>query len=164
MKAAVPTPAPAPASSAAPAQVPQGTVITVMVSGSINSATHHADDNFRGTMVQPVIVNGAPIIPYGTEVTMQLAQGNEGFGLTLTGIVLNGRTLAANSTPAALDAQTASRNAAMKQAIASAGARADRLRSRLEAQEVMVTGSRVNVPSGTRLTFTLSDPISVSPQ
>jgi len=52
----------------------------------------------------------------------------------------------------------------MEQAIASAGPRADRLRSRLEAQEVVVTGSRVNVPSGTRLTFTLSDPIPLSPQ
>jgi hypothetical protein len=29
---------------------------------------------------------------------------------------------------------------------------------------VVVTGSRVNVPSGTRLIFTLSDPITISPQ
>jgi hypothetical protein len=135
-----------------------------MVSGAINSATSHAGDNFRGTLVQPVIVNGAQLLPYGTQVTMQLGQGNEGFGLTLTGLVLNGRTLAASSTPAALDAQSASRNAAMEQAIASAGPRADRLRSRLEAQEVVVTGSRVNVPSGARLTFTLSDPIPLSSQ
>lgn len=164
MRAAVPTPAPAPASPAASVQLPQGTPITVMVSGSINSATNHAGDNFRGTTVQPVILSGAAIIPYGTQVTMQLGEGNEGFGLRLTGILLNGRTLAAHSTPAALDAQTASRNAAMEQAIASAGPRADRLRSRLEAQEVVVTGSRINVPSGTRLTFTLADPISLSPQ
>jgi len=164
MRASAPRQAPAPASSAASVQVPEGTVITVMVSGSINSATHHAGDNFRGTIVQPVIVNGIPLLPYGTQVAMQLVQGNERFCLTLTGIVLNGRTLAASSTLAAPDAQTASRNAAMEQAIASAGPRADRLRSRLEAQEVVVTGSRVNVPSGTRLTFTLSDPISISPQ
>ena len=134
-----------------------------MVSGSINSASNRPGDNFRGTIVQPVIVNGAPLFPYGTQVTMQLAQGNEGLGLTLTGIVLNGRTLSASSSPAALDAQTASRNAAMEQAIASAGPRADRLRSRFEAQEVVVTGSRVNVPSGSRLTFALSDPITISP-
>jgi hypothetical protein len=164
MRASTPPQAPAHASGAAAAQVPQGTLITVMVSGAINSTTNHAGDNFRGTIVQPVIVNGAPLLPYGTQVTMQLGQGHEGFGLTLTGLVLNGRTLAASSTPAALDAQTASRNAAMEQAIASAGPRADRLRSRLEAQEVVVTGSRVNVPSGTRLTFTLSDPIPLSPQ
>jgi len=164
MRASAPPQASAPASGAAAAQVPQGTLITVMVSGAINSATSHAGDNFRGTLVQPVIVNGAQLLPYGTQVTMQLGQGNEGFGLTLTGLVLNGRTLAASSTPAALDAQTALRNAAMEQAIASAGPRADRLRSRLEAQEVVVTGSRVNVPSGARLTFTLSDPIPLSSQ
>src|SRR5262249_52296854 len=145
MRASAPPPAPASASGATSAQVPQGTLITVMVSGSINSATHHAGDNFRGTIVQPVIVNGAPIFPYGTQVTMQLAQVSDDLGITLIGIILNGRTLAASSSPAALDAQTASRNAAMEQAIASAGPRADRLRSRFEAQEVVASGSRVNV-------------------
>jgi len=160
----VPPHTPPAASGAANAQVPQGTLITVMVSGSITSAANHAGDNFRGTIVQPVIANGAPLLPYGTQVTMQLTQVSDDLGITLTGIILNGRTLAANSTPAALDAQTASRNAAMEQAIASAGPRADRLRSRLEAREVVVTGSRINVPSGTRLTFTLSAPITISAQ
>jgi hypothetical protein len=164
MRASAPPPSPPPASGAAEAQVPQGTLLTVMVSGPINSATNHAGDNFRGTIVQPVVVNGAPLLPYGTQVTMQLAQVSDVLGIILTGIVRNGRTLAANSTPAALDAQTASRNAAMEQAIASAGPRADRLRSRLETREVVVTGSRVNVPSGTRLIFTLSDPFTISPQ
>ena len=164
MRASVPPHTPPAASGAANAQVPQGTLITVMVSGSITSAANHAGDNFRGTIVQPVIANGAPLLPYGTQVTMQLTQVSDDLGITLTGIILNGRTLAANSTPAALDAQTASRNAAMEQAIASAGPRADRLRSRLEAREVVVTGSRINVPSGTRLTFTLSAPITISAQ
>ena len=165
MRASAPSRAPAPGSGTADAQtVPQDTLITVMVSGSINSATNHAGDNFRGTIVHPVVVNGAPLIPVGTQVAMQLGQVSDGLGITLTGIVLNGRTLAATSAPAAPDAQTESRNAAIEQAIAGAGSRGDRLRSRLEAREVVVTGSRVNVPSGTRLTFTLSAPISIAPQ
>jgi len=57
-----------------------------------------------------------------------------------------------------------SRNAAIEQAIAGAGSRGDRLRSRLEAREVVVTGPRVNVPSGTRLTFALSALITLTPQ
>ena len=165
MRASAPSPAHAPASGAADAQaVPQGTLITVMVSGSINSATNHAGDNFRGMIVQPVVVNGSPLLPVGTQVTMQLAQVRDDLGITLTGIVLNGRTVAASSAPAAPDAQTESRNAAIEQAIASAGPRGDRARAALGAREVVVTGSRVNVPSGTRLTFTLLDPVTLAPQ
>ena len=165
MRASAPSPASAPASGAADAQaVPQGTLITVMVSGSINSATNHAGDNFRGTIIQPVVVNGSPLLPVGTQVSMQLAQVSDDLGITLTGIVFNGRTVAASSAPATPDAQTESRNAAIEQAIASAGPRGDRARAALGAREVVVTGSRVNVPSGTRLTFTLSDPVTLAPQ
>ena len=165
MRATGPPTAPASASGAAVLPVvPQGTPVTVMVSGAINSATNHAGDNFRGTIVQPVVVNGAPLLPVGTQVTMQLDQVSDGLAIILTGFVLNGRTLAATSAPAAPDAQTESRNAAIEQAIAAAGSRGDRLRSRLEAREVVVTGPRVNVPSGTRLTFSLSAPISIAPQ
>ena len=138
--------------------------MTVMVSGSINSATNHAGDTFRGTIVQPVIVSGAPLLPVGTQVTMQLAQVGDDLAITLTGIVLNGRTLTASSAPAAPDAQTQARNAALEQAMAAAGPRGDRFRSRIEGREVVVTGSRVNVPSGTRLVFTLSAPITIAPQ
>ena len=158
MRASALPPAPAPASGTGTAQVPQGTLLTVMVSGSINSATNHAGDNFRGTIVQPVVINGAPLLPVGTQVTMQLSQVSDDLGITLTAILLNGRTLTASSSPATPDAITASRNAAMEQAMASGGPRADRLRAR----QVVVTGSHINVPSGTRLTFTLSDPITLS--
>jgi len=164
MRASAPSPAPTPASGTAEGQtVAQGTLITVMIAGSINAA-NHAGDNFRGKIVQPVIVDGAPLIPVGTQVTMQLGQVSDGLAIILRGIILNGRTLPATSAPAASDAQTESRNAAIEQAIAGAGSRGDRLRSRLEAREVIVTGPRINVPSGTRLIFTVSAPFTIAPQ
>ena len=145
--------------SASGATVPEGTVITVRTSGPI-TATNRAGETFTATIIQPVLVNGAPVIPVNTTVTMALAQTSEGLGLKLAGITLDGRTLVASSSPAEPDAMTARNNASVQRAI-DGGRAAGRNESALLRRLVVVSGSELNVPVGTRLTFTLSAPIAV---
>jgi len=147
----------------APSTVPAGTTITVMVSGWINSATNHPGDNAIATVAQPVVVNGATLIPVGSIATVQLAQGSDGLTVKLVGVNISRQmAVAVSSSQVAADAQNAASDAALQQAIAAAGPNGAALRQVLEARQVVVSGTRVNVPPGSRLTFTLAAPIDIA--
>jgi hypothetical protein len=133
-----------------------------MVSGWLNSSTNHPGDNVTGTIVQPVVDNGATLIPVGSIATVQLAQSNDGLTVKLVGIsVGRQQLLAVSSSQVAGDAQSAAAAAAMQQAIAAAGPNGAALQQALAARQVLVNGPRINVPPGTRLTFTLAAPIEI---
>jgi hypothetical protein len=164
--AAPSSPAAAPASSSRVANgvtVPAGTVIPVMTAGPIGATTSRPGDSFRGTILQPVVVNGVPVIPGNTAVSLQVVAAGDGLTVQLIGITSNGGTIAAGSSQVALDPQAAAGNAAIERAIAAAAAspRGAGLQQSLAARLVVVSGSGFNLPSGSRLQFTLSAPITI---
>jgi len=158
------SPAAAPARSsqvANGATVPAGTVISVMISGLISAATNRPGDTFHGTILQAVVVNGVPLIPGNTTVDMQVVAASDGLTVQLTGITMNGQTIAAGSSQVALDPQTAAGNVAIERAIQAMAARPRGAPPQLAARLVAVSGPRFNLPSGSRVMFTLSAPIAI---
>jgi hypothetical protein len=131
-----------------------------MTSGAIGAATNRASDSFRGTIFQAVVVNGVPVIPGNTPVNLQVVASDDGLTVRLTGITINGKAVEASSSKVALDPQTAAGNAAIEHAIAAASA-ARRAPTALEGRLVVISGPKMNLPSGARLLFTLSAPITI---
>jgi hypothetical protein len=157
--ASVPAPtSPAPSSGIS---VPEGTVITVMVAGWLNSATNRPGDTVQANVAQPVMVNGAVAISARSVATLQLAQSSDGLAVKLVGVAINGQMHAASSSRVTPDAQNAASDAAIQQAIAAAGPNGAALQQAYAARQVVLSGARVNVPPGTRLAFTLDAPMVV---
>jgi hypothetical protein len=166
-------PATAPSSAAAPAasassattgrNVPAGTAIAVMTSGLINATTNKAGDGFRGTIMQPIVVNGATVIAPNTTVSLQVVGAGDSMTVQLAGITMNGGTIAAGSSQVALDPQTAALNATYERSMAAVAGnpRGAATQQALAARIAVVSGARMNLPSGTRLTFTLASPIAI---
>jgi len=133
-----------------------------MMSGWLNSSTNRVGDNAVATIVQPIVANGATIIPVGSIATVQLAQSNDGLTVKLVAIALGRQqAVAVSSSQVAADPQTAASDAAIQQAIAAAGPNGAALQQAMLARQVVLSGARVNVPPGTRLTFTLAAPIDI---
>jgi hypothetical protein len=155
--------APPPASSqgASVVTVPAGTVIAVMTSGAIGAAANRPGDSVRGTIVQPVVVDGLPAIPGNTTVALQVVAADGGLTVQLSGITINGETKAASSSQVALDPQTASANAMLERAQAARRAGSRELPPALAARVVVLSGPKMNLPSGTRLMFTLAAPMTL---
>jgi len=152
----------APPTSSTTVTVPAGTVISVMTGGPISAATNRAGDSVRGTIVQAVVVNGLPVIPANTPVTLTVIAAADGLSVQLAGITINAETIATGSTQVALDPQTAANNAAIERAIATMRARDRSAPPALAARLAVVSGPNMNLPSGARLMFTLSAPITIA--
>jgi len=135
----------------------------VLISGLINASTNRPGDSFRGTVFQPVVVNGVTVISPNTTVNLQVVAAGDGLTVQLVGLVINGGTIAAASSQVALDPQMAASNAAIERAIAAAAAspRGAAVQQALAGRLVVVSGPRMNLPSGTRLTFTLAAPVAI---
>lgn len=122
-----------------------------------------AGDAVRAAILQPVVVNGVPVIPGNTTVNLQVVAAGDGLTVQLVGLTINGGTVAAGSSQVALNPQTAAGNAAIERAIAAAAAspRGAAVQQALAGRLVVLSGPRMNLPSGTRLTFTLAAPITI---
>ena len=129
-----------------------------MTQGKIDSSSH-AGDVARGTVVQAILANGAPAIPANTPVNLELAQTSDGICVKLTAVVINGRDVSVSSAAGVPDARTATSNASLQKMIDTGGGRDPRRDALLTARLVVVSGAQLNVPSGTRLTFTLTAPL-----
>jgi len=169
-RAAAPT---APVAAAAPASaartangatVPAGTVIPVLTSGLVSAATNRPGDRVRGTVLQPVVVNGAVVIPANTTVNLQVVGAAGGLSVQLADLTITGGTIAAGSSEAALDPQVAAANAALERALAAMAASPGGAATQqaMASRLAVVSGPRLNLPSGTRLLFTLTAPIVVA--
>jgi BON domain-containing protein len=84
--AAAPEPAPAPAAPAPPAvrqvSIPAGTPVHIQMIDSVDSATNHAGDVFRASLAFPIVVNGEPIVPTGTDVFVKLTNSSSAGRMT----------------------------------------------------------------------------------
>jgi BON domain len=74
------TPAPVPAAPAPPPvreiSIPAGTPVHVQMIDTVDSATNHAGDIFRASLAFPIVVNGEPIVPTGTDVFVKLTNSS----------------------------------------------------------------------------------------
>ena len=80
------TPAPVTAAPAPPpvrqVSIPAGTPVHIQMIDSVDSATNHAGDIFRASLAFPIMVNGEPIIPTGTDVFVKLTNSSSAGRMT----------------------------------------------------------------------------------
>jgi hypothetical protein len=69
--AAPPAPAPKPAAAPKPVMVPAGTTVNVRLTSGIDVDASQAGQNFKAVVDDPVMINGAIVIPRGAGATVQ---------------------------------------------------------------------------------------------
>jgi hypothetical protein len=134
-----------------------------MTMGVISAAANSAGDSARGTIMLPVVVNGATLIPGNTPVNLQVVSAADGLTVRLVDIAFNGGSIPAGMSQVALDPQTAAANAIFQQRVAAVAGnpRGAAALQAMMARIAVVSGPQMNLPSGTRLTFTLTAPVSL---
>jgi len=165
--------------------IPTGSKITIRMIDSINSETNKIGDTFIATLDEPLLQEGLEVVPRGADVRGRVANVNEAgrvagaaqLGLELTQIVVNGIQYSLQTSEYAEKAegrgtQTAKRagigagigaaigavagggkGAAIGAGIGGGGA---------TAVQVLTKGEKLNIPSETKLEFTLRTPLVVA--
>jgi hypothetical protein len=163
--------------------LPAGTNLTVRMIEGVNSETNRVGQTFRASIDQPVMLDGNTVIPRGSDAVVKLVDQKDSGKLTgkaelrvaLQSISLNGRVYDLNtqtvteesSSRGARTAKVAGGTAALGAIIggiagggkgaaigAGAGAAAG------AGAEVVTAGQKVKIPSETRLTFVLDNPVN----
>ena len=152
---------------------------------NVDSATNHAGDIFRASLAFPIVVNGEPIVPTGTDVFVKLTNsssagrmaGRSELTLQLARLDYQGKSYALSSddykdvgkSRGKRTAETVGIGAAAgavlggifgggKGAAIGAGVGA----GSGTAVQALTHGQQVKIPSETRLDFTLHDPVNVT--
>jgi hypothetical protein len=181
---AAPEPASTVSGMSTGATVPTGTRLLVRTIDTIDSDKNQIGDKFQASLEEALVVGGSAVAQKGTTVYGRLEQvkaagqlsGKSELRLSLTGIVINGQTIALTTGDYSVsgDSRTASTakrvggGAAVGALIgaiagggkgaaigAGVGAGAG------TAVQVMTKGEQVHVPSETLLEFTLDQPVTV---
>jgi hypothetical protein len=165
-------------------QVPAGTQIVVRLIDAVNSETDTLGQTYRASIDQPVVVNGQTVIPRGSDVIAALIgskqsgkiQGRTVLTLDLKSVTVNGRSndIVTTGVPQASgsrgsrSAKVIGGTAALGAIIGAAagGGRGAAIGAGSgaavgTAAEVATSGQKVKVPSETRLTFTLQNPLNL---
>jgi hypothetical protein len=161
--------------------LPAGTNLVIRMIESVDSETNRVGQSFRASLDQPVMVDGQTVIPRGADATVTLVDAKESGKLTgradltlsLQSVSINGRMVDINSqtinkegsSQGEKTAKVAGGTAAVGAIIgaiagggkgaaigAGAGAAAG------AGSQVILGGSKVRIPSETRLTFVLDTP------
>jgi hypothetical protein len=183
-----PVPAPAPAAAAEPAavgsEIPAGANIVVRMIDDVDSKVNRVGQTFRGSVDEPVMVGDNVVIPKGTDVTTKLVElkdpnkitGGGQLTLDLDSVTVNGKPIDVNAQGvtttgesrkgqsakviggtaalgAIIGAIAGGGKGAAIGAVSGAGAGT--------AVQVLTQGTRVRVPSETRLTFTLQHAVRI---
>lgn len=171
------------ASSSAREVVPAGTLVVVRMIDSVDSDANRTGERFRASLDQPLQLGEKTIAPRGADATVQLVRveqagrltGREEVALDLYEIVINGRKYAVASSYAEVHSgsKTASTGkvvggtaalGAIIGAIAGGGKGAAigaASGAGAGAAVQAARGTKVKIPSETRLEFTLKQPLAV---
>ncbi len=177
-------PAPAPYPAAAGITIPVDTPITIRMIDPVDSETARLGQTFRASIDEPVLVNGQEVIPRGADVLTKLVeaqqsgkiQGRAVLTLALSTITVNGQQV--NVTSSDVRTESGSRGArsgaviggtaalgAIIGAIAGGGKGAAIGATSGAAAgtgvQVLTAGQKVKIPSETRLTFQLQNPVQL---
>lgn len=164
--------------------IPSDTTFTVRMIDSVNSDTARLGETFRASLDEPVIVNGQEVIPRGADVLTKLVQdqqsgkiqGRTVLTLALSTVTVNGRPVDVTSTD--VKTESSSRGARSGKVIGGAtalgaiigavagGGKGAAIGAGSGAAvgtgaEVMTGGQKVKIPSETRLTFRLQNPVQL---
>jgi hypothetical protein len=162
--------------------IPAGTALVVRLIDPVDSETDRLGKTYRASIDEPVVVDGQTVIPRGADVVAKLVddkqsgkiEGRTVLTLDLMQVQVNGRMVDVNTTD--VSQQSGSRGArsgkviggttalgAIIGAIAGGGKGAAIGAASGAAvgtgAQVMTKGQRVRIPSETRLTFTLQQPL-----
>jgi hypothetical protein len=174
-----PPPAPTPVAGI---QIPVGTAITVRMIEKVDSSVAHLGQTFRASVDEPVLVNGQTVIPRGADAIAKLVEdkqsgkfeGKTVLTLALTDITINGQMI--DTTTGDVSRASSSRGARTAKVVGGAtalgaiigalagGGRGAAIGAASGAAvgggtEILTKGQQVKIPSETRLTFTLQQPI-----
>lgn len=163
-------------------QIPSGTPITVRMIESVDSKVAHLGQTFRASVDEPVLVNGQTVIPRGADAVAKLVEDQQSgkfegktiLTLALTDITINGQMI--DTTTGNVSQASSSRGARTAKVVGGAtalgaiigalagGGRGAAIGAASGAAvgggaEVLTKGQQVKIPSETRLTFTLQQPI-----
>jgi hypothetical protein len=164
--------------------IPAGTQIVVRLIDPVNSEVDHLGQTYRVSLDEPVLVNGQTLIPRGADAVAFLIdsehsgkiQGRTSLTLDLKTLTVNGRQYDVTTTgvsqasqgrgersakviggTAALGAVIGAIAGGGRGAAIGAGSGA----AAGTAAQVMTSGQKVKIPSETRLTFTLQNPLNL---
>ena len=163
---------------------PTGTRIVVRTIDEIDSSKSRVGDKFQASLEQPLYVNEMLVAPKGADVYGRLEeakeaghiQGKSQLKLTLTGIVINGQTVALSTGDYELAGKSRGSNTAKKVGGGAAvgavigaiagGGKGAAIGAGVgagagTAVQVMTKGDQVHVPSETLLEFALDQPITL---
>jgi len=167
-----------------PINLPAGTNLVVRMIDAVDSETGHVGQTYAAALDEPVMQNGAPVIPRGADVTVKLVDskdsgklaGRAELTLDLVSVRVNGKMVDINTqtvqresdSRGARTAKVAGGTAAVGAIIgaiagggkgaaigAGAGAAAG------AGAEVVTKGQRIRIPSETRLTFILDSDVRI---
>lgn len=164
-------------------QVPAGTVVTVRMIDAVNSDQNNAGETFRASLDEPIVVNGNALAPAGGDALVRIARvdqggrisGSEEIAIELAELTINGRRYPVQSNYAEVASKSRGRESAkviggtavvgaIIGAIAGGGkGAAIGAASGAGAGAAIQTirGQRVQIPSESRLDFTLGQPMNL---
>ena len=175
-------PPPPPATPVAGVQIPAGTFITVRMIDAVDSKGSHLGQTFRASVDEPVVINGQTVIPRGADALAKLVEDKESgkfegktiLTLALTDITINGQMI--DTSTSDVSRASSSRGSRTAKVVGGAtalgaiigalagGGRGAAIGAASGAAvggtaQVVTKGQQVKIPSETRLTFTLQQPI-----
>jgi len=168
--------------SASGKEIPAGTEVVIRMIDDVDSDVSRVGQTYKASLDEPVIVNGETVIPRNGDVTVKLIEDKESgklsgraeLTLALTDLTVNGKQVPvvtqevtqASESRTGRSAKVIGGTAALGAIIgavagggkgaaigATTGAGAG------TAVQVLTKGQRVRIPSETRLTFTLKEPV-----
>ncbi|MDQ6665735.1 MAG: TrbI/VirB10 family protein, partial [Acidobacteriota bacterium] len=165
-------------------EIPAGTPITVRMIDSVDSDTARLGESFRASVDEPVVVNGNAVIPRGADVVAKIVddrrsgkiQGRTSLSLALVSVrtgdrmvdVSTGDVTQASGSRGSRTAKVVGGTAALGAIIGgiAGGGRGAAIGAGSGAAvgtgaEMTMKGQRVKIPSETRLTFTLTNPMRI---
>lgn len=179
-----PAPAVQPAEPAASVDLPAGTNMVVRMIDGVDSETNSVGQTFAASLDEAVTVNGETVIPRGADVVVKLVDekesgkftGRSELTLSLTSVKVNGRMVPINTQSISREsssrgertAKVAGGTAAVGAIIgaiagggkgAAVGAAAGGAAG--AGAQAVTKGQRVKIPSETRLTFVLDNPVRI---
>jgi hypothetical protein len=173
---------PTPEPPAGAGSIPAGTEVVVRMIDDVDSDVARVGQTFRASVDEPVMVGSTPLISRGADVTVKLVEdkqagkltGRTELTLTLVSVVVDGKTLDATSEEVVQASESRSKKTAkvvggttalgaVIGAIAGGGkgAAVGAVTGAAAggAVQVFTKGERVKIPSETRLSFKLKNPL-----
>jgi hypothetical protein len=185
VEAVQPAPQPAPAPRPVQATVPAGTVVTVRMIDSIDSARNHPGDEFDATVNSPVVAGDRVVIPQGSNARVRLVEaktsghmtGRSELQIELVSLTVNGTTY--NVESGTYNVQGASRGKRTAETVgggAGLGALIGAIAGRGKGAAIgagigaaagagaqaITKGQQVKIPSEAKIDFTLKAPLAVT--